>query len=332
MQSWPNGSRWKALNLLYFSIVTIIDILFFQTSICWHLALLLLIVEISTINYSAPLGRIQNLTSDSGSVTPRKPPTNFQYYPRGLKFQVPITLPSWDASKFWQRIRTLWSQESPRTIFQYCPRGFETSSANYSAPLGRIQSLTPDSESVTPRKPPYQISILSEEVRNFKCQLLRPLGEQPNSDNGFGISDPEKAPIPNFNIVRGGRNFKCRLLRPLGSHPKFDTGFWIYTLENAATPTFKWLQGVLRKYGCVGGVGKTSGNCLCQQIMTGNDKRSDVISLVYVLVLLKFWLVVWLQSYKRPNFANIWGKSWNVFVELWTSVTLRGRQAAKWKW
>ena len=141
---------------------------------------------------------------------------------------------------------------------------------------------------MTPRKPPYQISILSEEVRNFKCQLLRPLGEQPNSDNGFGISDPEKAPIPNFNIVRGGRNFKCRLLRPLGSHPKFDTGFWIYTLENAATPTFKWLQGVLRKYGCVGGVGKTSGNCLCQQIMTGNDKRSDVISLVYVLVLLKF--------------------------------------------
>ena len=153
-----------------------------------------------------------------------------------------------------------------------------------------------------------------------------------NFDNGFGISHPEKAPIPNFNIVRGGRNFKCRLLRPLGSHPKFDTGFWIYTLENAATPTFKWLQGVLRKYGCVGGVGKTSGNCLCQQIMTGNDKRSDVISLVYVLVLLKFWLVVWLQSYKRPNFANIWGKSWNVFVELWTSVTLRGRQAAKWKW
>ena len=164
------------------------------------------------------LGTHPNSDNGFGLCDPKKAPVPFFNIVRGgSKLQVPITPPPWGASKVWHRIRNLWPRESPRTKFQYCPRRFEISSANYSAPLGSSQILTTDSGSVIPRK----------------------------------------LPIPNFNIVRGGRNFKCRLLRPLGSHPKFDTGFWIYTLENAATPTFKWLQGVLRKYGCVGGVGKT---------------------------------------------------------------------------
>ena len=139
--------------------------------------------------------------------------------------------------------------------------------------MGRIENLTPNSESTTPRKPPYQFSMLSEGVWNFKWQLLRPLRAHPNSDTGIGICDPEKDPVQILNVVReglkfqvpitpppwgaskfwhrnrnlwpresprtnfqycrGGLKFQVLITLPLEAHPKSETGFGIYTLENA---------------------------------------------------------------------------------------------------
>ena len=74
-----------------------------------------------------------------------------------------------------------------------CPRGFEISSGNYSAPFGRIQILTP-------------------EFRNLWHR---------------------ESPRTNFQYCWGGLKFQVLITPPLEAHPKSETGFGIYTLENA---------------------------------------------------------------------------------------------------
>ena len=134
--------------------------------------------------------------------------------------------------KIWHRIPNLRPRESPRTNFQCCPRGFEISSGNYSAPFGRIQILTPESESVTPRKLPYKFSILLRWVEISSANYSAPWGAS-----------------------------------------KIWDRIWNLHSRKCPTPNLKWLQGVLWKYGGVGCVGKTSGNCLCRQTLTGMSNK-----------------------------------------------------------
>ena len=95
--------------------------------------------------------------------------------------------------KIWHRIPNLRPRESPRTNFQCCPRGFEISSGNYSAPFGRIQILTPESESVTPRKLPYKFSILLRWVEISSANYSAPWGASKIWDR-IGIYTLENAP------------------------------------------------------------------------------------------------------------------------------------------
>ena len=99
--------------------------------------------------------------------------------------------------------------------------------------MGRIENLTPNSESTTPRKPPYQFSMLSEGVWNFKWQLLRPLRGASKFWHRNRNLWPRESPRTNFQYCRGGLKFQVLITPPLEAHPKSETGFGIYTLENA---------------------------------------------------------------------------------------------------